>query len=126
MDRIDPAAPGRPLQHLEASEPRNVRRRLAPSVDSSLQGLAPRPEGTSTSFPPRQPSAIIPADRAAPAFIGVQAASPAFSASLQAAPNSPGNSENLFQQWLATQPASHEASAGASQNTSELLRGFDS
>ncbi|MBW8833355.1 MAG: hypothetical protein JF606_29075, partial [Burkholderiales bacterium] len=46
--------------------------------------------------------------------------------SLQAAPNSPGNSENLFQQWLATQPASHEASAGASQNTSELLRGFDS
>ncbi|MBW8833214.1 MAG: hypothetical protein JF606_28310, partial [Burkholderiales bacterium] len=126
MDRINPAAPGRPLQHLEASEPRNVRRRLAPSVDPSLQGLAPRPEGTSTSFPQMQPSASIPAGRAAPAFIGVQAASPAFSASLQAAPNSPGNSENLFQQWLATDVASHEASPVASQNTSELLRGFHS
>ncbi|MBW8827945.1 MAG: hypothetical protein JF606_00640, partial [Burkholderiales bacterium] len=73
-----------------------------------------------------QPSASIPAGRAAPAFIGAQAASPAFSASLAAAPNSPGNSENLFQQWLATEAASPEASAGASQNTSELLRGFDS
>ncbi|MBW8833525.1 MAG: hypothetical protein JF606_29975 [Burkholderiales bacterium] len=73
-----------------------------------------------------QPSASIPAGRAAPAFIGAQAASPAFSASLAAAPNSPGNSENLFQQWLATADASPEASADASQNTSELLRGFDS
>jgi len=70
-----------------------------------------------------QPSASIPAGRAAPAFISAQAASPAFSASLEAAPNSPGNSENLFQQWLATQPASPEASAVASQNTSEF---FDS
>ncbi|MBW8833066.1 MAG: hypothetical protein JF606_27520, partial [Burkholderiales bacterium] len=128
MDRINRTPPGRPLHHLaeEATEPRNVRRRLAPSVDSSLQGLAPRPDSTSTSRPPMQPSASIPAGRAAPAFIGAQAASPAFSASLAAAPNSPGNSENLFQQWLATEAASHEASAVASQNTSELLRGFDS
>ncbi|MBW8832319.1 MAG: hypothetical protein JF606_23505, partial [Burkholderiales bacterium] len=126
MDRINRAAPGRPLHHLaeEATEPRNVRRRLALSVDSSLQGLAPRPDSTSTSFPPVQPSASIPA--AAPAFIGAQAASSAFSARLEAAPNSPGNSENLFQQWLATADASPEASAVASQNTSELLRGFDS
>ncbi|MBW8827886.1 MAG: hypothetical protein JF606_00310, partial [Burkholderiales bacterium] len=128
MDRINRAAPGRPLHHLaeEATEPRNVRQRLAPSVDSSLQGLAPRPHSTGTSFPPMQPSASIPAGRAAPAFIGAQAASPAFSARLEAAPNSPGNSEGLFQQWLATEAASPEASAVASQNTSELLRGFDS
>ncbi|MBW8833544.1 MAG: hypothetical protein JF606_30075, partial [Burkholderiales bacterium] len=107
MDRINRAAPGRPLHHLaeEATEPRNVRRRLAPSVDSSLQGLAPRPDSTSTSRPPMQPSASIPAGRAAPPFIGAQAASPAFSASLAAAPNSPGNSVDLFQQWLATEAA---------------------
>ncbi|MBW8833128.1 MAG: hypothetical protein JF606_27860, partial [Burkholderiales bacterium] len=55
-----------------------------------------------------------------------QAASPAFSARLEAAPNSPGYSEDQFQQWLATEAASLEASAVASQNTNELLRGFDS
>ncbi|MBW8827900.1 MAG: hypothetical protein JF606_00385, partial [Burkholderiales bacterium] len=130
MDRINRAAPGRPIHHLaeEATEPRSVRRRLAPSVNSSLQGLAPQPDSTSTSFPQLQPSASIPAGRAAPAFIGVQTTSPAFSASLEAAPNSPGNSEDLFQQWLATEDTSPspQASAVALQNTSELLRGFDS
>ncbi|MBW8833083.1 MAG: hypothetical protein JF606_27620, partial [Burkholderiales bacterium] len=68
----------------------------------------------------------ILAGRASPPFIGAQAASPAFSARLEAAPNSPGYSEDQFQQWLATEAASPEASAVASQNTSELLRGFDS
>ncbi|MBW8827913.1 MAG: hypothetical protein JF606_00455, partial [Burkholderiales bacterium] len=105
MDRINRAAPGRPLHPIaeEANEPRNVRPRLAPSVDSSLQGLAPRPDSTSTSFPPMQPSASILAGRASPPFIGAQAASPAFSARLEAAPNSPGYSEDQFQQWLATE-----------------------
>ncbi|MBW8832838.1 MAG: hypothetical protein JF606_26280 [Burkholderiales bacterium] len=71
MDRINRAAPGRPLHHLaeEATEPRNVRRRLAPSADSSLQGLAPRPDSTSTSRPPMRPSASIPAGRTAPAVL---------------------------------------------------------
>ncbi|MBW8832871.1 MAG: hypothetical protein JF606_26465, partial [Burkholderiales bacterium] len=83
----------------------------------------------STANPPvlssRRGSSVQPANQP-PGLIGAQAASPAFSASLQAAPNSPGNSEGLFQQWLATAGASPEASAVASQNTSELLRGFDS
>jgi hypothetical protein len=128
LDRINRAAPGRPLPDRgeEANEPRNVRPRIAPSVDSSLQGVSPRPASTSTSFPPMQPSARILAGRASSPFIGAQAASPAFPASLGAAPNSPGNSADLFQRWLATAAPSRGESAVASQNTSELLRGFDS